>query len=430
MISLNEVYRLLPPALNKKVLTKKQQSTKDIIAQVLEQHKANVKDAKLIAHLFDTGNAYGTCLNVWNFLKYNVPYKVEPSDRQSTKTLSRILYDAKQGRGNDCKHYSGFTGAILEALGYKFKYRFTGYSKYIPTPTHVYCVCNENNNEIVIDAVLSGFDVEKPYKFKIDKNMSLYKLSGIDTEDAAVGNIFSRAWKSVKSAAKSVAKTVGEIADKVKQGALTGGLAVPRNAFLLLLKYNVHGWATGLKNQTFDQLVWWKNLGGDRAKLQEAIRVGAKQKRILGYRDNDILIPSQVGAIGEPVTIAGALASAAGIIAKVESILDKAEKASKKAEGIVDKGSKTIESVDKAKKAFESTTGVKVNDIIWKKEEGKTGSKNSIDSNDFRKPTDKEANDVAAALVNKGKGSSFNKMYLIGGAAAIAAVVLLSKRKK
>jgi hypothetical protein len=172
MVTLNEVYQLLPAALNRKVMTVKSQSTKDIIAQVLEQHKTNVKDAKRIAHLFDAGSAYGTCMNIWNFLNYNVPYKVEPSDRQSTKTLSRILYDAKEGRGNDCKHYSGFTGAILAALGYKFKYRFTGYSNYIPTPTHVYCVCTENkNNEIIIDAVLSGFDIEKPYKLKIDKSI-------------------------------------------------------------------------------------------------------------------------------------------------------------------------------------------------------------------------------------------------------------------
>ena len=112
MISLDKVYKLLPPVQNKRVLTKESQSTKDIIEQVLEQHKQNVKDAKKIAHLFDAGNAYGTCSNIWDFLKYKVPYKVEPSEKQTTKTLSRIIYDAKRGAGNDCKHYSGFTGAI------------------------------------------------------------------------------------------------------------------------------------------------------------------------------------------------------------------------------------------------------------------------------------------------------------------------------
>lgn len=427
MISLNEVYKLLPPALDKKVMTVQSQSTKDIIAQVLEQHKTNVKDAKRIAHLFDAGSAYGTCLNIWNFLKYNVPYKVEPSDRQSTKTLSRILYDAKQGRGNDCKHYSGFTGAILEALGYKFKYRFTGYSNYIPTPTHVYCVCNENkNNEIIIDAVLSGFDVEKPYKFKIDKTMSLYKLSGIDTDDAQVGNVFKKAFNKTKGAVKSAGQAVKSAATTVKQGALTVGMAIPRNAFLVLLRFNVHGWATGLSKMSFDRLKFWANFGGNRTELMKAIQDGAKKKRILGIDNSDVLT-----GIGEPVTVGAALASATPIIIKITQVLKDAEKISKQVEGITSTVDATTDAINKGSEAFKNLTGGRTpNDIIFKKEQGQQGNKNSLSTTDFRQPTDKEANDVAAALVNRGKTTGFNKMYLIGGAAAIAAIVLLSKRKK
>jgi len=169
VISLNKLDSLLDSANDKNVLTKKHQTTNDIINQVLEQHKSNVIEAKKIAYLFDAGNAYGTCLNIWNFLKYNVPYVVEPSNRQTTKTLSRMLWDAKRGLGNDCKHYSGFTGAILAALGYKFRYRFTGYSDYIPTPTHVYCVCNEKNKEIVKEKGnihLTKLKEENPEKLK------------------------------------------------------------------------------------------------------------------------------------------------------------------------------------------------------------------------------------------------------------------------
>ena len=77
MISIDKVYKLLEPAKNIKVLTKNEQSTKDIINQVLEQHKANVKDAKRIAHLFDAGNAYGTCSNIWDFLKYPASFVID-----------------------------------------------------------------------------------------------------------------------------------------------------------------------------------------------------------------------------------------------------------------------------------------------------------------------------------------------------------------
>ena len=188
MVYLDDVYKLLPAAKNNRVLTKRSQTTRDIINQVLTQHPENVKQAKKIAHLFDTGEAYGTCQNIWNFLKYQVPYKVEPSSKQTTKTLSRIVYDAKFNTGkNDCKHYSSFTGAILDCLGYDFTYRFAGYSDYINMPTHVYCICNNGSNKIYIDAVISGFDVEKPYKLKIDKKiknktMSLYQLSGVEDQ--------------------------------------------------------------------------------------------------------------------------------------------------------------------------------------------------------------------------------------------------------
>jgi hypothetical protein len=426
MVTLNEVYQLLPAALNKKVMTVKSQSTKDIIAQVLEQHTTNVKDAKRIAHLFNAGSAYGTCLNIWNFLKYNVPYKVEPSDRQSTKTLSRILYDAKQGKGNDCKHYSGFTGAILAALGYKFKYRFTGYSNYIPTPTHVYCVCTENkNNEIIIDAVLSGFDIEKPYKLKIDKSMSLYKLSGIDTDEAQVGNIFKKAVTKAKGAVKNVGQAVKNVATTVKQGALTVGLAIPRNAFIVLIRFNVHGWATGLSKMSFDKLNFWQQIGGNRTDLINAIKDGAKKKRILGIEDSDVLT-----GIGEPVTVAASLATASPIIIKITSLLTQAENISKKVEGITSKANKTAQAIKKGEQDFKKLTGgISPLDIIYKKQEGEKGDKNSLNTNDFKQPTDKEANDVAKALVNKSSGTGFNKMYLIAGAAAIAAIVLISKRK-
>ncbi len=425
MISLNEVYNKLPPALNKKVLTKKQQSTKDIIKQVLEQHKSNVKDAKRIAYLFDSGNAYGTCLNIWNFLKYNVPYVVEPSDRQSTKTLSRILYDAKRGEGNDCKHYSGFTGAILAALGYSFKYRFTGYSDYIPTPTHVYCVCNEKNKEIIIDAVLNGFDIQKPYKLKIDKDMSLYKLSGIENTEIGQIGFLKKLGKWAKKTVKSAVDKVGDAARFIKDKALTAGLAVPRNAFLLLLRFNVHGWATGLSKMNFDQLGWWKDLGGNRTDLMNVIKEGAKKKRILGINDNDVL-----SGIGEPVTIASALATATPIIGKVTGILKAAEQLANKAEGLKKKVDNTTKTVEKAKEGFKKLTGgVSAADIIYNKEEGKQGTQNSLKPSDFKKPSDKQANDVAAAIVNKASGAGFNKMYLIGGAAALAALVVLSKKK-
>jgi hypothetical protein len=423
MIYLDDVYKLLPKAKNIKLLTKKHQSTNDIINQVISQHGYNVKQAKLIAHLFDTGDAYGTCQNIWNFLKFEVPYKVEPSSMQTTKTLSRIIHDAKYNQGaNDCKHYSGFTGAILDALGYNFKYRFAGYSDYINVPTHVYVICNDNKNKIIVDAVLSGFDVEKPFKLKVDKKMSLYKLSGFD-EDSEIGRTrVQKAAQKIKAGAKKVA----DAAQKVKQGALTLGLAIPRNAFLVLLRFNVNGWATGLSKMSFDKLKWWMQMGGNRTELMEVIKIGASKKRIFGIEESDTMV-----GIGEPVTIATALTAAAPIILKVQSVLSEAEKLGAAAENISTSVNKTRDAANRAKSGFERLTGKKVTDIIYKKEAGKTGSKNSINESDLSIPTDAQSKAVAEKLLATPppKKAINNKMLLIGGAGLVAAAIIFSKRK-
>ena len=204
-------------------------------------------------------------------------------------------------------------------------------------------------------------------------------------------------------------------------------MAVPRNAFLVLLRFNVHGWATGLNKMSFDKLKWWKDwFGGNRTELMKAIKDGARKKRILGIDNSDVLT-----GIGEPVTVAAALASATPIIIKITQVLKDAEKISNQVEGITTAVDNTTNAINQGGEAFKKLTGGKSpSDIIFKKDEGIQGNKNSLSTTDFRQPTDKEANDVAEALVNRGKTTGFNKMYLIGGAAAIAAIVLLSKRKK
>lgn len=427
MVRIEEVHKILGKPKNVNRLVVKNQTTANIIDLLRKQHTANVVDAKKIAHLFDGGNLRETCKNIWNFLKYEVPYKVEPADKQTIKTLPRMIDDAINGGGNDCKHYSGFTGAILSALGYKnWVYRFAGYSDYINVPTHVYVVCKTNNGNIYCDAVISGFDLEKPYKLKIDKKMALYQLSGIDE----IGGLFSSIKKTVKKAGgaiKQTAKQTVNIAKKVKQGVLTTSLAIPRNAFLLLVRFNVHGWATGLNKMDWNQLSWWKDwFGGNRTDLQNAIKAGAKNKRILGVSDGDVIYPDQVGFIGEPTTVAAALASAAPIIAKVSDVLSKAEKISNTVEKVSTTADKTKQAVVKANAGFKSITGKSIDEVIFKKDAGKAGNKNSIDQTDFSTPTDAEANKVAEALVNPKQGKS--NLPLILGAGALAAILLTRKR--
>jgi len=454
MPNLNQVYSKLTPAKNVSKMMIENQSTNDIIKQVLAQHQENKIEAKKIAHLFDGGNLFATCQNIWNFLKDNIPYTVEPSSHQSTKSLARIIYDAKKGIGSDCKHYAGFTGAILDSLyGTKdWCYRFTGYSDYINVPTHTYVCAKDDEGNIYVDAVLSYFNTQKPYKLKIDKrpkDMSLYKLSGIEDDfNPQVGGLWSWAKKAVQKGfdainknvpvLKKIADVTGDVARKVKEGTLTLGLAVPRNAFLLLVRGNVKGWATGLQKATFDDLAWWRDwFGGDRTQLINAIKDGAKRKRIMGIGENDVLNPSDLGFIGEPVSIASALASATPILLKVSSFLDKAQKVADKVEGVTSKINDTANTIKNAQATFEQTTGIPLSNIIYKKQGGVTGSKNQLDASDLQKTSDEDAKKVASALTKTiGKKSGKiqsgidNKMLLIGGGIAVAGLIYFASKKR
>jgi hypothetical protein len=182
-----------------------------------------------------------------------------------------------------------------------------------------------------------------------------------------------------------------------------------------------------MQKLSWEQLKWWANLGGDRTELRKVIESGAKNKRILGLQDDDVLIPSMVGSIGEVVTVAGSLAAAAPIIAKLTTVLQAAEKASNTIENIKGKVNKTKGAIDKAKQGFKNVTGKDVSDIIFKKEVGKNTNQLSITRSDFSTPSDADAERVAKALVNE-KTPMNKNIILIGGAAALAAILLLKKK--
>jgi hypothetical protein len=253
-------------------------------------------------------------------------------------------------------------------------------------------------------------------------------LSGVDDTlvlDPSINGVFSK----VKNAAKKVAAPLKKAATTIKNTALSAGLAVPRNAFLILIRFNVHGWATGMQKLSFDDLKWWAQLGGDRAALQKVVKEGAKKKRILGLADDDVLVPEMVNSVGEVVTVTTALATAAPILAKLTTVLAKAEKLSNSVEKIKGKADKTKDAIQKAKDGFKKITGKDVEDIIFKKEQNKESNKNSLTPADFSKPTDAEAEKVARALVESNKKAPMNnKIIIIGGAAALAALLLLKKK--
>tara|TARA_R110000868_G_C10968384_1_gene769367 strand:+ start:705 stop:1841 length:1137 start_codon:yes stop_codon:yes gene_type:complete len=161
------------------------QSTNDIINAIVKQHNKSEKDYDKLFYFFDCGNYYDTAKKVFNFLKNNIKYQIEPDQLQTVKSPAAILATKK----GDCKHYSLFQAGILDSYrrntGEKFDlcYRFASYDK-SKTPEHVFVVINPGSkNEIYCDAVLDYFNEKKEPNFYKDKkitNMALMALSGIN----------------------------------------------------------------------------------------------------------------------------------------------------------------------------------------------------------------------------------------------------------
>ena len=110
-----------------------------------------------------------TCKNIWEFVKTQIPYVLDPAGEQWIKSPGRLW----QEKAGDCKSFSVFTASCLKNLGIPYGYRFASYHKTDSTATHVYVYVPIGNKEIILDSVWTGpFNTQKQYTFKEDKLMS------------------------------------------------------------------------------------------------------------------------------------------------------------------------------------------------------------------------------------------------------------------
>lgn len=290
----------LPPYEGNKKMVIQSQTADDIINEMLSAHKQHKNDYDKIAGYFWKGNLKSTAQYIFDFLKKNVNYSIEPDERQSIKSPASILATGYFKNGyNDCKHYSQFISGILDSLRRSGKkidwfYRFANYRIYADDPQHVFVVATDGKNEFWIDPVLKYFNDRKPYVNKIDKKispMALYKINGLPIINGSVGlqpicgsigrrkksapggtkkkkgGIFKKLGKGIKNFHKGLAKGVKKVA-----------MAPSRASFMAILKINPFKMANNL-NAALDNpgkrnklLKKWKLIGGNPAKLEKAIR--------------------------------------------------------------------------------------------------------------------------------------------------------------
>ncbi len=303
------------------------QSTGDIISAITTSHEKYKPEYKKIALFFKGSNPKQTGKKLFDFLKNNVRYIIEPGDKQTVKSPAAIL---AQGHG-DCKHYSLFAGGVLQQLGVPFAYRFASYKTFDPQPGHVFVVIHPGTEkEIWIDPVLSTFDYKKPYTYAKDKRMALYTVSGVgatpaqkaalkqakQAKKAAKGKEAKKAAKvEVKAARKAAGRTAGQVLKKGAKVVLKVNAAPMRAAFLLLVKLNFANLGVKLK-RAWDKApsklqTFWESAGGKIDALKKAWEKGSTKKRIFG--------DDTIGAL--PAAAAAAPAAAAPLLVKIAEVL-------------------------------------------------------------------------------------------------------------
>jgi len=318
----------LGPFQNRREMLTADQSTGDIIDAILEAHRRHAHDYSKISSFFNAGSRRATARKIFNFLKNNVRYVIEPGSKQTVKSPAAIL---ATGYG-DCKHYSLFAGGVLQNLGIPFAYRFASYKIFDKQPQHVFVVVNPGtSNEIWIDPVVGDFDYKKPYTYATDRKMALYSISGIGATAQQRADL--RAAKAAKKAAptkaakqaaqtsvvaarKAAGRTAGQVLKKGAKVVLKVAAAPVRNSFLLLVTINFAGLATKLaaawQKAPSKLTSFWEGAGGQINALKKAWEKGSTKKRIFGMEQ-----------IGAAPGVAAPAATAAPLLVKVADFFTK-----------------------------------------------------------------------------------------------------------
>ncbi len=152
---------------NNDYLVSRYQTAPEIAGAIVKAIQESKPQADILKHYFDNNNKETSLKLIFLFCKKTIPYKREPSETQTAKTIGRLLQDAKK-YGGDCKHYATFIGAICKSLKIPVKLRLISQKFDDKTPNHIYCIAKANGKNFIIDPVLKKFDEEARYNYKYD----------------------------------------------------------------------------------------------------------------------------------------------------------------------------------------------------------------------------------------------------------------------
>jgi hypothetical protein len=201
-------------------VVKKRQGVDDIVNGILKTHGQYKNEYQKICKHFLKPTIKETCKEIFNFLKTNVPYNIEPESYQTLRSPAAIL-----SLPADCKSYALFSAGVIDALrncgaiDCGLKFRFAGYDMFNNNIEHVFCVVTDGNNEFWIDPVLSTFDEKKQPVYIVDKNiknMSLVGIAGVGATPRPSAGFLQQIQKGVSDIKKTqsgLQKATGFLSD-------------------------------------------------------------------------------------------------------------------------------------------------------------------------------------------------------------------------
>lgn len=207
MTSPDKMLDLLPVYQWKRELISGSQTIAEIKQELLDAHKLHARDYDKISVLFTGGNVPK---KLFEFCQQYFPYEIEDGQAQTSQPPAGIIEQATEN-GVDCKHYALFIAGVLDSLNrkgygnYNGAFRFARYKGH-KREDHVFVVLfTPDGSEIWIDPTpiyerLTGRWIERTFNDRLlvpisytDKkfsNMALYRMSGLEQYNAAVGTAY------------------------------------------------------------------------------------------------------------------------------------------------------------------------------------------------------------------------------------------------
>jgi len=288
-----EIDRLMPKPSGITETIKRNAKLEDTILFLPKAIKKVSWQVKKVAKLFEGNNLEETCRNIWERFYTRIQYCKDETNKEQIRS-PRVTW---WGRKGDCDDFTVLISACLCQLGIRHVLRIMKQTEEKGFQ-HIYPVAiAPNGKEIIIDCVVQRFNYEVPYIEKMDKEMDLEFLDGIEDDEIiqAAGNIdaedlfygdLGELGKKLRDTklVKKVTQTANKVKEKAKQALhavnkVNPATALLRAGVLASMKLNVFNIA-GTLRYTYLSDAQAKQKGFNMSKFPRLRNIREKLEKI------------------------------------------------------------------------------------------------------------------------------------------------------